>query len=143
MPELAHDAVRLLDALGIPSAHVYGVSMGGMIAQDLAIRHPERAPGLVLGATTPGGPRAVRPARAELTALGAAATKALSQPGRPWLGAMLFSLSSAAISRSARASCWGTSPHTARGLGGSRRTGGRRSITTPCRAWTRSKHRPW
>jgi 3-oxoadipate enol-lactonase len=91
MPELAHDAVRLLDALGIPSAHVYGVSMGGMIAQELAIRHPERVLGLVLGATTPGGPRAIRPARAELAALGSAATKALSQPGRPWLGAMLFS----------------------------------------------------
>ncbi len=91
MPELAHDAVRLLDALHIESAHVYGVSMGGMIAQELAIRHPERVRGLVLGGTTPGGPRAVRPALGELRALGAAATGALAEPGRPWLGAMLFS----------------------------------------------------
>ena len=48
------------------SAHVYGVSMGGMIAQELAIRFPERVRGLVLGGTTPGGPRAVRPALGEL-----------------------------------------------------------------------------
>ncbi len=91
MTELAHDGVRLLDALDVESAHVYGVSMGGMIAQELAIRHPERVRGLVLGATTPGGPRAVRPALGELRALGAAATGALAEPGRPWLGAMLFS----------------------------------------------------
>ncbi len=91
MPELAHDAVRLLDALDVESAHVYGVSMGGMVAQELAIRHPERVRGLVLGATTPGGPRAVRPALSELAALGATATSAMSEPGRPWLGAMLFS----------------------------------------------------
>jgi 3-oxoadipate enol-lactonase len=49
MPEFAGDAVRVLDAAGIQSAHVYGLSMGGMIAQELAIRFPERVRGLVLG----------------------------------------------------------------------------------------------
>jgi 3-oxoadipate enol-lactonase len=72
MPELAADAAGVLDRLGIAAAHVYGVSMGGMIAQELAIRFPERVRGLVLGGTTPGGPRAVRPTLAELRALGSA-----------------------------------------------------------------------
>jgi pimeloyl-ACP methyl ester carboxylesterase len=45
---------------------VIGVSMGGMIAQELALRFPERVRGLVLAGTTPGGPRAFRPAAAEL-----------------------------------------------------------------------------
>ncbi|HEU0103623.1 MAG TPA: alpha/beta hydrolase [Mycobacteriales bacterium] len=61
VPELAGDAVRLLDALGLDSAHVYGLSMGGMIAQEMAIRFPDRVRGLVLGATTHGGPRAALP----------------------------------------------------------------------------------
>jgi 3-oxoadipate enol-lactonase len=61
IPELAGDAVRLLDALGIDSAHVYGLSMGGMIAQEVAIRFPDRVRALVLGGTSHGGPRAVLP----------------------------------------------------------------------------------
>jgi len=61
IPELAGDAVRLLDALGLASAHVYGLSMGGMIAQEMAIRFPDRVRSLVLGGTSHGGPRAVLP----------------------------------------------------------------------------------
>jgi pimeloyl-ACP methyl ester carboxylesterase len=91
MPELAADAVRLLDALGVESAHVYGLSMGGMVAQELAIRFPERVRGLVLGCSTPGGPRAVRPTLREWKALAGAMAGGLREPGRPWLAGALFS----------------------------------------------------
>jgi 3-oxoadipate enol-lactonase len=55
-PMMADDTAGLMDALGIESADVYGISMGGMIAQELTLRHPQKVKSLVLGCTTPGGP---------------------------------------------------------------------------------------
>ena len=56
--EMAGDAVQVLDEAGIERAHVVGTSLGGMIAQELALAHPDRVDRLVLACTTPGGPRA-------------------------------------------------------------------------------------
>jgi 3-oxoadipate enol-lactonase len=58
---MAEDARDVLDAVGVDSAHVYGISMGGMIAQKLALNHPERVRSLVLGCTTTGGVNHVQP----------------------------------------------------------------------------------
>lgn len=48
---MADDTVGLMNHLSIEKAHILGVSMGGMIAQELAINHPERVDKLVLGCT--------------------------------------------------------------------------------------------
>ena len=52
MEMMAEDTIGLLDELGIDSAHVVGVSMGGRIAQEMAIRHPSHVKSLVLAATS-------------------------------------------------------------------------------------------
>jgi 3-oxoadipate enol-lactonase len=57
---MAADAAAVLDAAGIQRAHVFGISMGGMIAQEFALQDPARVAKLILGCTACGGSKAVR-----------------------------------------------------------------------------------
>jgi len=57
---MASDAAAVLDAAGVEIADIFGVSMGGMIAQEFALQYPKRVRSLILGCTAAGGPTAVR-----------------------------------------------------------------------------------
>jgi pimeloyl-ACP methyl ester carboxylesterase len=70
--DLAADASALLAAVGWASAHVVGISMGGMIAQELAITHPEQVRTLTLGCTYAGGEGSALAPDTTLARLGAA-----------------------------------------------------------------------
>ncbi len=59
--DMADDTVGLLDYLGIDAAYFFGVSMGGLIAQMLALDYPDRVRKAVLGCTSHGGRHAVQP----------------------------------------------------------------------------------
>lgn len=80
MENLVTDALAVLDAAGHESAHVMGVSMGGMIAQHLALDHRARVRSLILGCTTAGGDE--RPGGPSVRLLTATALRPLVGPSR-------------------------------------------------------------
>jgi pimeloyl-ACP methyl ester carboxylesterase len=59
--DMADDAAGVLDALGLAQAHICGASLGGMVAQHLAVRHPQRVKSLTLMMTTSGSRRLPQP----------------------------------------------------------------------------------
>jgi 3-oxoadipate enol-lactonase len=83
---MADDAARLLRELDIQRAHVLGISMGGMIAQELALNHPDAMQGLVLGCTNCGPAHSVPPGPETMATLGQAATLPMEERIRQfWL----------------------------------------------------------
>ncbi|HEX4816812.1 MAG TPA: alpha/beta hydrolase [Nonomuraea sp.] len=87
LDDMADDAIGLMDALGWPSAHVAGASMGGMIAQAMAVRHPGRVLTLTSIMSTP-GPEVAPPTAAAAAVLMSAAppdrAAVLEQALRTW-----------------------------------------------------------
>jgi pimeloyl-ACP methyl ester carboxylesterase len=69
LSDMANDAVGLLDALGVAAAHVIGASMGGMIAQTIALEHPGRVLSLTSIMSSPGDPRVGKPTPEALAVL--------------------------------------------------------------------------
>ncbi|MFA5787411.1 MAG: alpha/beta fold hydrolase [Actinomycetota bacterium] len=72
--EMAADVIAVMDDAGVERAHVVGTSLGGLIAQELAIIYPERVDKLVLVCTTPGGPDSYPMPEASVAAIAAAMT---------------------------------------------------------------------
>jgi 3-oxoadipate enol-lactonase len=59
--QMADDVCAVLDAIALKKASVFGVSMGGMIAQEFALNHADRLSNVILGCTGPGGPNSIKP----------------------------------------------------------------------------------
>jgi len=113
--DMADDSTGLMDHLGISAAHVVGISMGGMIAQTVAIRAPTRVRSLVSIMSTPGdrwltrlptrkalGTLVVKPGRGRDAAIedGVRLFRAIGSPGYPFDEARIRELASASYDRS-------------------------------------------
>jgi pimeloyl-ACP methyl ester carboxylesterase len=114
LADMAADGIGLLDALGIGAAHVVGASMGGMIAQLMAIRHPERLLSLCSIMSAPTGVMAPDPPSPEATMVlmrppattreeaiegGVAAVKVIGSPGYPFDEAYIRDLAARSFDR--------------------------------------------
>jgi pimeloyl-ACP methyl ester carboxylesterase len=69
MGMMAGDIAGLLDIIGIDAAHIFGISMGGMIAQHFVLNYPERVISLILGCTFCGGVHSIQPEPEPMAAL--------------------------------------------------------------------------
>jgi len=88
LSDMAEDTVGLMDVLGIKSAHIVGLSMGGMIAQEIAISFPQRVRSLTSIMSTTGNPKIPGPTREAMAVLMAPPPKSkeeyLARYGKTW-----------------------------------------------------------
>jgi pimeloyl-ACP methyl ester carboxylesterase len=87
---LAASATRLLDELDLDSAHIVGLSLGGAVAQEIALRFPHRVRGLILVGTSTSGPLSTPPDPRKLGLVAARILKESVQRRRLWFAPALF-----------------------------------------------------
>jgi pimeloyl-ACP methyl ester carboxylesterase len=111
--DMADDAAALIDAVGIAPAHVLGASMGGMVVQELAIRHPDKVRSLCSVMSTTGDAEVGQPSEAAMGALlsppptsreeagarAVAAAKVVGSPAHPTDEAVIRARAEAAYER--------------------------------------------